>query len=114
MARFRTWGRNQDFPRGAAQVQNLGPLDDSLNRGLIEGHGPLKNRLQLGLTRIVDQHLQQEAVKLGFRQRVGTLHFQRILRRHHEEGIFQNMRRVAAGDGSFLHGFEKRRLRPGG
>ena len=68
-------------------------------------------RDQFGARRIGHQNLHQEAIELGFGQRIGAFHFDGILRRHHEERRFQFMRGGAAGDGAFLHGFEQRRLR---
>ena len=37
--------------------------------------------------RIVDQHLEHEAVDLRLRQRVGAFRLDRVLRRHHEERV---------------------------
>ena len=70
-------------------------------------HAPL--RFDLG---IADVHLQQKAVELRFRQRVGAFVLKWILRREHMERAWQNV--VVSGNGYplLLHRLEQCRLRP--
>ena len=56
---------------------------------------------------IVQQHLEHEAVHLGFGQRVGAFLVNRVLGREHEEGRRQGHGLAAEGDLPFLHGFEQ-------
>ncbi len=59
---------------------------------------------------IVDADVQQEAVQLGFRQRVGAGLLQRVLRGQHEERRGQCVGGAGVADGAFLHGFQQRGL----
>jgi hypothetical protein len=60
-----------------------------------------------------DQDLHQEAIELRFGQRVSAFHLDGVLGGHHQEGEFEFVGGVAAGDGALLHGFEQRGLRFG-
>ena len=71
-------------------------------------------RAQLVAAGVGDQDLHQEAVELGFRQRISAFHLDGILGGHHQERPLQFVGGGAAGDGALLHGFEQRRLRLGG
>ncbi len=62
---------------------------------------------------VVDQDIEHESIELGFGQRIGALHFDRVLRRQHEERLFQRIAHAAGRDLMFLHGFQQRRLRLG-
>src|SRR2546427_3573815 len=57
--------------------------------------------------RIADVDLQQEAIDLGFRERIGPLVLDRILRRNHEERPVQRERLALQGRLPFLHRLEK-------
>ena len=56
---------------------------------------------------IIHNHLEHEAVNLGFGQRVGAFLFEGVLRGHHQERLRQPVGVVAEGDLAFLHGFEQ-------
>ena len=56
---------------------------------------------------VVDEDLQHEPVDLGFRQRVRPLRLDRVLRRHHEEGIGDGVGRMRDRDLVLLHDFEQ-------
>jgi|GEM_PF-1445200 len=60
--------------------------------------------------RVVDQHLQQEAVQLCFRQRVGAFLLQRVLRGQRHEGRRQGEGLALDGYLAFLHHFQQGRL----
>ena len=61
--------------------------------------------------RILDEHLEHEAVLLGFGQRIGAFLLDRVLRGQHEERVGQLVADAADGDLPFLHGFEQGGLR---
>ena len=64
-------------------------------------------------TRIVDEHLEHEAVLLGFGQRIGALLLDRVLRGQHEERVGQRVAHAADRHLPFLHGFQQGGLRLG-
>ena len=70
----------------------------------------LHDRQLLVVFRIVDQHLQHEAVDLRLGQRVGPFGLDRVLRRHHEERIRNRVARVPDCDLPLLHHLEQSRL----
>ena len=61
--------------------------------------------------RVADHQLEQEAIQLRFRQRVGALLFHRILRGDHQETGAQRMVGAVDGDHPLLHRLQQRRLR---
>ena len=65
------------------------------------------------LRRIVHADMQQEAVQLRFRQRVGACLLQWVLRGQHEEWRGQRMGSAGVADGAFLHRLKQRSLRLG-
>ena len=62
------------------------------------------------LRRIVDLHLQQEAVELRLGQRVGAFLLDRVLRGEHHEGRLHLVRLAFDGDLRLLHHLEQRGL----
>ncbi len=74
-------------------------------------------QLQDGLLRfrrrVVDNHVHQKAVQLGFGQRVGTFLLNGILGGHHQEQPVQRKRAHPDADLAFTHGLEKGRLHLG-
>ncbi|MNE24253.1 hypothetical protein D3C80_1175380 [compost metagenome] len=60
-----------------------------------------------------DFHVHQEAVELGFGQRVGTFLLDRVLRGHDQEQRRQVVGAAAHADLALGHGFEQRRLHLG-
>ena len=64
--------------------------------------------------RVVHEHLEHEAVLLGFGQRVRPLLFDRVLGGEHEERVAQLVSHPADGDLPLLHGFEQRACVLGG
>ena len=61
-------------------------------------------------TRVVQQHLHQEAVHLRFRQRISAFLFDRVLRGDDDEQLRQRVAVAGHGDLPFFHGFKQRGL----
>ena len=81
-----------------------------LGAGLIRAGGVEQN-FALGLqVRIIDVDFHQEAVELGFGQRIGAFLLERVLRRQHVEGLGQIVARAGDRHMLFLHGLQQRRL----
>jgi hypothetical protein len=64
----------------------------------------------LVLAGVIHQHVQQEAVQLRFRQRVGAGLLDRVLRGQHEERRGQRVGGAGVADRAFLHRFQQRGL----
>ncbi len=60
---------------------------------------------------VIEQHVEQEAVELRFRQRIRALELDRVLRREHEERPLDRVVMTAHRDREFLHRLEQRGLR---
>ena len=63
---------------------------------------------------VADDELEQEAVELGFGERVGAFVLDGVLGGEDEEGVGQVDGLVADGDLTLLHGFEQGALDLGG
>ena len=70
-------------------------------------------RRLLGLARVVDPHLEQEAVELRLGQRVGAFLLDRVLRGEHHERRLERERLALDRHLALLHHLEQRRLRLG-
>ena len=57
-----------------------------------------------------DFEFEEEAVDLGFRERVGAFEFDGVLGGEDEEGVWEVVASAEDGDASFLHGFEESAL----
>ena len=57
--------------------------------------------------RVADVDLEEEAVELGFRERVGALLLDGVLGGEHVEGARQGVVGAADGDPAFLHGLQQ-------
>ena len=64
--------------------------------------------------RVVHPHLEHEAILLCFRQRIGALLLDRVLRGEHEEGIDEPVPHAADAHLPLLHRLQERGLRLGG
>ena len=82
--------------------------------GLERGGHPLDDHELLRGRRVVDQHLEHEAVDLRLRQRIRALRLDRVLGRHHEERIGERVRLAADRHLALLHRLEQRALHLGG
>ena len=82
-------------------------------RAVFARDGAFDDAGEIGARGVGDQDLHQEAIELGFGQRVGAFHFDGVLGGHDEERRFEFVGGGAAGDGALLHGFEQRGLRFG-
>ncbi len=81
---------------------------------LLAAGRPVENDAELFAGRVADDQLEQEAVELRLRERVGPLLLDRVLRRHDEERFLERVDLAADGDRVLLHRLEQRRLRLGG
>ena len=77
-------------------------------------HGQVHDGAQLLQRREGHQHLEQEAVQLRFRQRVGTFLLHRVLGSQHKIGFRQSPGFPGHGHGMFLHRLQQGSLRLGG
>ena len=105
--------RNQHLVADVAQAQDLRAVEHRAHDGFIRLNGAIDDGAEVAARRIGHQDLHQEAVELGFRQRIGAFHLDGILRGHHQKRRFQKMRGGSAGDGVLLHGFKQGALRLG-
>ena len=71
--------------RAAACSSASSSIDEQPLDGDRVGERALDHRQLVGRLRIVDQHLEHEAVDLGLGQRIRALGLDRVLRRHHEK-----------------------------
>lgn len=71
---------------------------------------PIQNHFEVVHRWILDQQFAEEAIELGFRERVGPFHFEWVLRRHDEERFGEFMGCSRDRDRMFLHRFEQSRL----
>ena len=62
--------------------------------------------------RILHSHLDEKAIELRFRQRIGALELDRVLRRERGKRRRQRLRATVDRDLPLLHRLEERRLRP--
>ena len=95
------------------EAENLRRVGDG--RGLRDrGFGGEVDDLQLFIGGEVIEHgVEEEAIELGFGQRVSAFEFDGVLRGEHEERLGQTVARAAHGAGMLLHGFEQCGLRLG-
>ena len=99
-------GRFQHAGRQRFQPQRLRPVRRTLGQ-VVGGH-----RLRfLGLLRVACRGAEQEAIQLGFGQRVGAFELQGVLRGDHQKFLRQGEGFPIDGDLPLLHGFQQRRLR---
>ena len=78
---------------------------------MLGGAGGLQQDAALGLAvGIADVDLEQEAVELGFGQRIGAFLLDRVLGREHMEGGGQVVALAGDGDMVLLHRLQQRRL----
>ena len=96
------------------ELQDAGPVGDRLHR-VLEGAGrAAKDLMQLLPRGVAHVELEEEAIELGLRQRVGPLHLDRVLGGQDEEWPRELVRFVGDGDGLLLHRLEQGRLGLGG
>src|SRR5262245_35145666 len=61
-------------------------VEDRIDLRIVSGSGPVKYFFQLGAAGVLHQELVEEPIKLRFRQRIGSLLLERVLRGHDEKG----------------------------
>ena len=91
------------------QGEQLVGREDRLDGSQRGGHALDDDEL-LGRRWVIDQHLEHETVDLCFRQGVGALRLDRVLRREDEERVGHPERLVADRDLALLHDLEQRAL----
>ena len=87
------------------------PVATAVDLRLVARRRLRQNRALVRRARVVDHHVQHEAIELRFRQRIGAFLLDRILRRQHEQRPIELMADAADGDLVFLHRLEQRGLR---
>lgn len=103
-----------DLPHGVDELHDVVRVGHRLE--VVQRRDPAVHvqHLQLGLrARITDGDPGHEAVTLRLGQRIGALHLDRVLRRHHHEGAGQFVGLPVDGDLALLHRLQQRRLRLG-
>ena len=74
---------------------------------LVAGGRAIEDHLQLLPAGILHDELEEEAVELRFGKRIGSFLLERVLRRHHEERLFELADLPAGRHLLFLHRFEQ-------
>jgi hypothetical protein len=97
--------------RDLTHLQDRRAVDDARDRRRHVLRGAIEDLVHLVLVRVEDLELEEEAIQLRLRQRIGPLHLERVLGREHEERLLQPVGRLADRDAHVLHRFEQRRLR---
>ena len=102
---------DRHFPNQALQLEDLFATDDRLHLDGSTAGGPLHDLELFVLRRVLDPNVEHESVELRLGERVGPLLLNGVLRRKHEERLFELVAGAADGDLLLLHRFEKRGLR---
>ena len=103
-------GGGWELAHQARHLHDGGSVEHRLGLGLLPGRGPLEDLHHVIGGGERNQRLEQEAVELGLRQRIGPFLFDRVLGRHHQKGPGQGMGLAAEGDPLLLHRLEQGRL----
>src|SRR5690606_19134809 len=103
--------RDHDVADETAPGEDLLPVHDALGRCLGASHRAIEHVREVLPRGEADEDLEEEAVELRLRKRVGAVHLEGVLGRHDEEWLLEPMHLATDGDASLLHGLEERRLR---
>ena len=95
--------RHKQFRCHGSQFEDLPAVKHGVHLRLDRHSGPLHDRRELVPLGILNQDLHEEAVQLRLRQRVCAFHFQRVLRRHHQERLLEGVSARPARDRLLLH-----------
>ena len=101
---------DRDLPRKLGKLADPLAVENRLGVGLGGLRRPVEDGLHFPGGRKRDDELEKEPVELGFRQRIGSFHLQRVLRSEHEKGPAQVMGLAGDRHRPFLHGLQQRRL----
>ena len=71
------------------------------------GSGARNNFDFFGFGKVVDAHVEEKPIELGFGERVGAFHLDGVLSGEHEERFAEGMTDSAGSDLVLLHGFEQ-------
>src|SRR6266849_4354792 len=108
-------GVDFDVRNGVLHGQNIADICDRIERiERIIANALAQNFLFRFVRGIAHFDAHQKAVELRFRQGIGAVMLDRILRGDHEERLRQRERFAVDSDLCFVHGFEKRGLRARG
>ena len=88
----------QELVRAHDLLDRLERMDDALR---------VEDRELLVLARVAELDAHEESVELGLGKREGPLVLDRVLRRHHQEGLGELVRRAVDGDLVLLHRLEE-------
>ena len=91
------------------QVAEALQLEHAAQLGCLDERA-LDDRQLLVVAGVADEDLEHEAVDLSLGQRVRALRLDRVLRRHHEEGVGHEVRLLRDRHLPLLHHLEQRRL----
>ena len=94
-------------------LENLLAVDPGLNGLRCVAGGLAGNTQFLVAVGVLNLHKKHEPVELRFRQGVGTLLLDRVLRGQHKKRLWQREDAAGHGDVMFLHGLEQCGLRLG-
>src|SRR5713101_1027747 len=101
-----------DVCNGVLHGENIADIRDRIERiERIIANALAENFLFRFVGGIAHFDAHQETVELRFRQRIGAVMLDRILRGDDEKGLWKRERFAVHGDLRFVHGFEKRGLR---
>ena len=107
-------GGDGDLAEGGTHLDDVLAGGDGVDfRGFVAG-GAVEDFDEVVVGGDLDEELEEEAVELGFRERVGAFVFDGVLGGENEEGERELVGFAGHGDRFFLHGFEQGGLGFGG
>ena len=89
------------------EAHDFAVIEDGFDFDGVLLDGALDDGREVGAGGVLHQDLHQEAIELRFGKGISAFHFDGVLGCHHEEGLFENVCVIAAGDGVLLHRFEQ-------
>ena len=104
---------NRHRSRDLAHLEDFRTVGHAGHRRVDRLRRPINDLVHRLFGRVHHLQLEEEAVELGFGQRIRALHLERVLRREHEEWLLELIGRPADRDAHVLHRLEQRRLRLG-
>ena len=104
-------GGDRDLAHQLAHGEHLGTGQHAPDLDVPHVGGAVDDLGELLESRIADPQLEEEAVELRLRQRVGAFHLDGVLGGEHEEGRGQRVGVAGDGDRPLLHALQQRGLR---
>ncbi len=102
--------RDRNHADHLLEVENLFGGGDRLGLRDVRGGGEVQHLHFVVGREVIEQHVEDETVELGFGQRIGAFELDGVLRGQHEERRPNGVLIAAHRAGALLHGFEQRRL----